>query len=181
MPNDRISQLEAKLEAQRERRDAEVAALAADVAADTEGTRQITASLAGIAERIAALEQRREPGFLSYWGPAIALATLLGGLFTFILGQVTAPIERELTELRDKNRSQDTAVDTVLGQIYKNTQHLEEIDKQLKADSMRSNAIEIEELKNAEERGRIKAQADMLHEWLNNVDNKGSRKWIKEK
>ena len=106
----RIETLEAKLEAQRAARDEQLSAIATDNAALAEATRSVQSSLAGIESRLRAIEQRPQPGVLAFWAPALATATILGGLGQFILAQQQRVTEVQITDLqRERDHDRDLA------------------------------------------------------------------------
>ena len=100
MANDRIAQLEIRVQSNYERREAEIIAMRealAESAAIIGTLRDGAGTLEG---RVAALESRPSPSVLSFWGPAIATASILGGLAGWAMQQVIRPIEADMTEVK---------------------------------------------------------------------------------
>ena len=138
MPNDRLSQIEAKFELKSDARDAELKLLRDQLVRVTEAERGNIAVVGELGARLRTIEDRpepRPPGILELWGPTLATAVAMGSLFGYILSARVDPFAAELTELKlvVKQNQQHVEVREIesRGVEATNTEHLRETDRRI--------------------------------------------------
>ena len=104
MTNDRLANLEAKLEARSLQRDNDIAGLREDIATLAESLRSAGASNGELARRVGILESIPRASVLSYWGPALATASVLGAALGWALNERVTPIKETATAASDDVR-----------------------------------------------------------------------------
>ena len=101
----RIETLEAKVEAQRAARDDQLSALAADLSGITEATRAVKSGVDGVEGRLRLVENRPQPGVLSFIAPAVSAVMVAGGLSQFILTQQQHAVDIQIAHIEQEQRA----------------------------------------------------------------------------
>jgi hypothetical protein len=104
MTNDRIANLEAKLEARSLQRDNDLAGLREDYATLAESLRSAQSGNGELARRLGILESIPRASVISYWGPALATASVLGAALGWALNERVTPIKEMAISAAEDSR-----------------------------------------------------------------------------
>ena len=94
MPNDRIDQVEQKLQAKSDARDAEIRELAEAYAVIESESRALASQHAALTAAVEKLASAKPPGLIAIAGPTIAGLVVVASLGVFVLDQRVAPLEK---------------------------------------------------------------------------------------
>ena len=176
-PNDRLSALEARLEAKSESRDDELGEIRDAVIRLTETERSNAGVLGTLGIRLGNIENRPTPGVAALWGPALSTAIAVGSLGGFVIGQIAGPINEKINVIREELKLLERDMDKALTVQASNTQHLVDIDRRVDVHLQNIQELNKAELESSHERGVAEGKEEALQSQLNAVDNMGSRRW----